>query len=274
MIEEQHGVQAILAMLDGYRRGVSNEQLVRDVLRTTPEALDEDFDRWFRQRYANALAAVPANAEVIPPSLPVPVEQLRDLVARSPSDYPLRVTYGRRLLEEGRTEAAEEELRTALRLWPEYGGPENAYAYLARIHRERGELEQAAAALHALSERDESAYTVLLEEAKIRQEMGDRAGEAAALARAQQVSPYDISTHQRLATLYAELNDGRGAVRERTAVLALNPVDRAGAHLELAKAYILAGDRAAARTQVLRALEIAPAFTEAQDLLLQLRGGP
>jgi tetratricopeptide (TPR) repeat protein len=274
MIEDRHGVQAILAMMDGYRRGVSNEQLVRDVLRTTPEQLDEDFDRWFRQRYANALTAVTANTEPIPPTLPVPVEQLRDLVARSPNDYVLRVALGRRLLEEEQLAAAEEELRTALRLWPEYGGPDSAYGYLARIHRQRGQLQLAAAALHAMSERDQDSYAVLLEEAKIRQEMGDKAGEAAALARAQQVFPYEIESHQRLAVLYAEAGNGAGAVRERAAVLALNPVDRAGAYLELAKAHILAGDRGAARTQVLRALEIAPGFAEAQELLLQLRGGP
>jgi tetratricopeptide (TPR) repeat protein len=274
MIEERNGVQAILAMMDGYRRGISNEQLVRDVLRTTPEQLDEDFDRWFRQRYANALTAVTANTEPIPPTLPVPVDQLRDLVARSPNDYMLRVTLGRRLLEEEQLTAAEEELKTALRLWPEYGGPDSAYGYLARVHRLRGELQLAAAAMHAMSERDQDSYAVLLEEAKIRQELGDKAGEAAALARAQQVFPYEIESHQRLATLYTEARDGAGAVRERAAVLALNPVDKAGAHLELAKAHILAGDRAAARTQVLRALEIAPGFAEAQELLLQLRGGP
>jgi len=61
-------------------------------------------------------------------------------------------------------------------------------------------------------------------------------------------------------------------VRERTAILALNPVDKAGAHYGLAQALFRAGDRAGARTQVLRALEIAPAYPEAQQLLLQLRG--
>src|SRR6185503_19526186 len=124
-----------LAMMDGYKRGLSQEQVIRDVLRTTPEALDKDFDSWFRQRYAQALSAVSAQTEPIPPTLPVPVEQLRDLVAKSPNDYVLRVAYGRRLLEEEQLPQAEEQLRTALRMWPDYGGPESAYGYLARIHR-------------------------------------------------------------------------------------------------------------------------------------------
>jgi cellulose synthase operon protein C len=60
-------------------------------------------------------------------------------------------------------------------------------------------------------------------------------------------------------------------VRERRAILALDPVNRADAHYHLAVALLAAGDRAEARREVLRALEIAPNFADAQDLLLRLR---
>jgi Tfp pilus assembly protein PilF len=55
--------------------------------------------------------------------------------------------------------------------------------------------------------------------------------------------------------------------------VALNPVDRAEALYQLALAYRDAGDTAGARREVLRALEQAPAFEKAQDLLLALRQG-
>jgi Tfp pilus assembly protein PilF len=61
-------------------------------------------------------------------------------------------------------------------------------------------------------------------------------------------------------------------VRERRAIIALDPVDRAAAEYRLARAYLLAGDRAEARRAVLRALERAPNYQEAQELLLELRG--
>ena len=64
-----------------------------------------------------------------------------------------------------------------------------------------------------------------------------------------------------------------GAVRARQAVLALGPTDRADAHYRLAAAMAAAGDKAGARSQVLRALEIAPSFDAALELLLELRGG-
>ena len=59
----------------------------------------------------------------------------------------------------------------------------------------------------------------------------------------------------------------------REALVALNPVDQAEARYQLALAHFQAGDRDAARREVLRALEIAPNFERAQELLLRIRGG-
>ena len=53
--------------------------------------------------------------------------------------------------------------------------------------------------------------------------------------------------------------------------MALDPVDRAEAHYQLARAHARAGDRSSAREQILYALEIAPNYFEAQELLLTLR---
>ena len=270
MIEAQHGVDAILAMMRGYREGRSTEQLVEDVLRTTPEALDEQFDRWFRERYALPLQSIDARTE--PPAFNAPVAELERLVAQRPNDYAARLALGRRLFEEGQIDAAEPHLREALRMFPEYAGPDAPNVYLAQIHRQRGNNQLAAEALKAQADLDESAFELLLGEAEIRRELNERPAELTALSRAIQVFPFEVEGHQRLAELYAEAGDAAGAVRERTAILALDPVDKAGAHYELARALLQSGDRAAARTQVLRALEIAPAYPAAQQLLLEIRG--
>ena len=52
--------------------------------------------------------------------------------------------------------------------------------------------------------------------------------------------------------------------------IALGPVDGAAAHTDLAESYLKAGRRAEARKQTLAALEIAPSYERAQDLLLSL----
>ena len=98
------------------------------------------------------------------------------------------------------------------------------------------------------------------------------AGAAAALERAMFISPYDGALHVRLANHYGRLGDKTKAVRERQAVVALNPVDRAEALYQLALAYYQAGETQAARREVLRALEDAPNFERAQELLLRLQG--
>jgi len=60
------------------------------------------------------------------------------------------------------------------------------------------------------------------------------------------------------------------AVREFKAVVAMNPVDQAAAYTDLAESYCQSGKRAEARRQTLAALEIAPSYERAQDLLLKL----
>ena len=61
-----------------------------------------------------------------------------------------------------------------------------------------------------------------------------------------------------------------GAIREYTAVVALNPLDKAGAHFNLAQAYYASGQRDKAEESVLAALEAAPGYRPAQKLLLEI----
>ncbi len=63
-------------------------------------------------------------------------------------------------------------------------------------------------------------------------------------------------------------------MRERAAVVALAPVDMAEARYRLALAQARAGEREAARQEVLRSLEIAPTYARALELLLELRAAP
>jgi len=80
----------------------------------------------------------------------------------------------------------------------------------------------------------------------------------------------EMELHARLADLYVGLGRWGGAIRERQAVIALHPVDRAEAQYQLAKAYYDSGDVANARRTLLRALENAPNFQKAQELLLEI----
>ena len=154
---------------------------------------------------------------------------------------------------------------------PDYGGPESPYYYLARIHRAQGDLDRALGALRRLDTISESHYDALLLQADILDELGRPAESADALDRAALIWPYELELHERLAGLHEALGNLPAAVRERLAVVALNPPDRAEAYYLLAVAQHAAGDPASARRSVMNALEIAPNYDEALELLLLVR---
>jgi tetratricopeptide (TPR) repeat protein len=143
---------------------------------------------------------------------------------------------------------------------------------LFEIHSSAGDTAAAVAALRAHVALRESDYDAHIALADLLERTGDEAGAADVLERAMYVHPYDAAVHDRMARLYSATGRHAKAVRERRAIVALNPVNRADALYRLAAALFAAGDRTEARRQVLRSLEIAPNYVEAQQLLLRLQG--
>jgi Flp pilus assembly protein TadD len=141
------------------------------------------------------------------------------------------------------------------------------------IHKEKGDLRRAAEELKGFTAINERHYRARVELATALEALGDAAGAAAALDQALYIAPFEPSLHERLAGLYARLGDRARVVRARRSLVALRPVDRPEALYQLAVALLEAGDAAAARREVLRALELAPSFQRAQELLLRLHEG-
>src|SRR5207245_3616620 len=87
------------------------------------------------------------------------------------------------------------------------------------------------------------------------------------------LDPFDADAHTNRGRLALQRNEADTAAREFRTVLALGPVDRAAAYTDLAESYFKGGKRAEAKKQTLAALEIAPNYERAQDLLLKIVGG-
>ena len=92
-----------------------------------------------------------------------------------------------------------------------------------------------------------------------------------ALERMLWIWPYDPATHVKLAEAASRAGMPGKALRERRVIIALGPSDLLGARVDLARALLASGDRAAARREVLGVLEQAPTYEKAQTLLLELR---
>ncbi len=279
-IAATRGEEALVEMLRSYGRGLPGDEVLRTVLGMEPEALDRDFERWMRERYAGPLAALsgddrrgpPAGVPgLLPPGLPSPEEAGR-MAAERPGDFRAQLLYGTVLFQAERFREAAPVLERARALFPDYGGGDGPDWMLARIHLREGDRQEAREALERLLALNENHLEGARALAGLLREGGDLEGADRALVRAVEIHPFDPEVHRER----AGVNEARGAwdgvVSARRAILALAPVDRAEAHYELARALAETGDAAEARRQVLRALEVAPAYQAAQELLLRLRG--
>jgi cellulose synthase operon protein C len=270
MIERDHGIAAIRAMLRAYGEGRENEAVVREVLRVDMPTLDARFDAYMKERFGRALDALPMQR--LMDRGPAGLLGSADVENAAPDDYIAQIVMGRRLLEVGHVDEAIRHLERAGALFPDNAAPDGAWDFLARAYRMKDDTEREAEALRRLTALQESNYMANTRLAELRRAAGDAAGERAALERAVWISPFDPDVHTRLAELHRDAGDHAAAVRERRAVVALRPVDRAEALYQLALAEFEAGQREAARRSVLRALEIAPGYERAQELLLRISG--
>jgi cellulose synthase operon protein C len=271
VIEDRYGFSAIRAMLDGYREGRTTAELFESVLGCPLSDFDDDFDSYLHDRFRSPLQGLAEFGEPLPAG--ADLDALEAFVRSHPGDLIARIRLGATLIGEERFADAKLHLGEALRIFPEYGGPDSPYWHLAQIHRAEGETEQAVTALARLNELSESNYRALVLQADLLEELGRPEEEAAVLGKAVLVWPYEIALHTRLAELRAAVGAFSGAAQERAAVVALKPTDMADAYYQLALAHKDADDPAAARRAVLRALSIAPNYEAALELLLLLRGG-
>lgn len=271
LIEDRWGFGAIREMLEGYRRGEAPDALFETVLGIPIERFDETFAGHMRERFARALRGLPGTGDR--PASDAPLSALEAFTATRPDDFATRLVLGARLAAEGRPGDAERHLRAAADIFPEYAGPDSPWLQLAAIDRERGDMAAAADKLARYDAIAESSYRTRLERAEILRDLGRHAEAAAVLGEAVLIWPYDLELHRQLGDRYQELGDFTEEVLQRRAVVALRPTDRAEAYYLLARAEWHAGDAAAARRSVLRALEVAPNYDEALQLLLELRRG-
>jgi len=270
LIAAERGFDALVAMLRAFGEGRETPAVFRDVLGTDLDAFDRRFTAWLEERFATQLAALASHgdAQTGPPTRVGTAERAR----RNPGDFFAQLAMGQQLIRDDQPAAAVPYLERAKALFPEYAEDDGPYRLLAQAARQRGDLPRAAAELTAMMAINERAYDARLELAEVVLALGDSAAALRALDDALYIDPTELGVHTRLAELAEWRGDARLAVRERRAIVALDPADPADAYYRLARAELRAGDRDAARHAVLRALELAPGFDAALEFLLELRG--
>ncbi|PYS67979.1 MAG: hypothetical protein DMF69_21515 [Acidobacteria bacterium] len=186
--------------------------------------------------------------------------------------FALRLRAGDLLSADGDTAGASAHYKRAIELFPYFTGQGNAYDSLAKILEQKGDVAGAADTLEALIKVDENNYEAMRTLSRLRLAQGDKARALEALRQSFFVAPFDYGLHTRAGELSVELKDNAQALAEFQVTLALQPPNIAEANFNVASAFYSLGRQPEAKKSVLRALEAAPRYERAQELLLKIVG--
>ncbi len=274
MIEERFGFEKIKQSLRLFAENKSSEEVFSTVLGLDSVQLDAEYARFIDARMKDIAPHVnfppPDSAFGKQADARLEKSELSRILADHPSDFFANLQMGVLLRREGDYAGAEDCLRRAQKVFPQYVERGNPYQVLGQMYLELKREDDALAQFTAWSRLDGSALEPLLQAAEIHSRRKDWAAAAEMLELAVYINPYDLSLQKRLGEAAMESGKWPLAIAAYKALVALNPSDRAGSHYDLARALAASGDHKAAKREVVRALEIAPSFIKAQELLLKL----
>jgi len=267
-IAEKYGFDAILRMLALYREKARTPDVLQQVLKLTESDFDREFSAYIEARVRplqqalstqNNIAASLSKAEVLK-------------MLATQDTFALRIRAAELLAADGDTEAAVTHYIRALELFPYVTGAGNPYESLAKLLEQKGDQAQAAKVLEGLVKTDENNLEALKTIARLRLALGERKQALDALQASFYISPFDYKLHTQAGELSIELKDYGKALTEFQVALALAPPNVAEANYNVAAAYHALGRQPDAKRAVLRALEAAPRYEKAQELLLRIVG--
>jgi cellulose synthase operon protein C len=158
----------------------------------------------------------------------------------------------------------------AAELVPSAVGPSSPRAQMAALAERAGDFPRALRELKALLADDHTNIEAARRLVPLARRLGDQGALALAFDRIVTLDPFDSATHSAYGRLAVERRDMVLAAREFRAAVDAGPVDPVPAQCDLADALLASGDRTGARQAVLVALEAAPTYERAQQLLLRI----
>ena len=278
-IIDQHGEPALQTLIRAYGDGLETDAALArigldfDTLQASFDAAVETQFGALRQAL-DAPEAEPETAGEGPDAAAVEdaadrLVVLQGLAAEHEGSYQLQVALGRALYAADDLDAARVAFEHAVELAPMATGFDSPRGILARIAEQQGDREAAMRHLERLLDYDETSLDAARLLAALAEEASDNTRLRHAYERVNEIDPFDPIPHQALGRF--AMADGRHdvATLEFEVALALGPVDRVAAHSDLAENLLASGEYDAAKRHAMAALEIAPTYERAQELLLR-----
>jgi cellulose synthase operon protein C len=243
-ITQKWGNGAILGMIHSYADRKTTEQAIEENLHETPVNFDKSFLVWLGQQTGNTV--------------------------RHFDEWKQGLKAARADLQNGKKDEAIREGLMIRDYYPDYVGNESDYELTGEAYIGKGDRAAAIRALEQYRDKGGRNVSTLKKLAVLEQESGQPKNSENTLRKLTYIYPEDEELHRKLGGLLLDRGDAGAAIREYQAVLQLQPGDPAESHYDLAKALSAAHRMQEAKDQVLLALEAAPDFKPAQQLLLQL----
>jgi tetratricopeptide (TPR) repeat protein len=243
-IAGHYGQAALERMLDEFAAGKTTVQAIQTALAISPTQFDTEFAGYVERE----LGAV-----------------VDGLEAWQGAQAELHETVQS---EDWRLVAAK--AAAAIELYPDYVDEGSPYIAKARAHRELGETALGTDTLLEYRRRGGHDPDALIALARALGSAGRDEESIDVYEDVLMVAPLRSQVHLDFGDQLAKANRPSEALVEYKALLAMDPQDLAEAHYRVAKTYVALEDKAKGREHLLYALEIAPHYREAQQLLLEV----
>lgn len=287
-IAKEYGFPKLVELIDQYALIKEDQDRFSEVFEMTINEFDAGFRNWITQRvneinvYAHTedvpdegeghghgirenssaiLAELYNNASL--------KQHMRSRIEENARDFQAYLQLGIVLFKEEAFEEARSYLEIAHEMLPSYTGYPSPALVLAQIYEREGNREMQLQWLETLMESLQHDYgsAIILAESALAANDFERA--AYFIDRAIQVDPYRQDVHELKARYALAVDDSQLAVTEYEVLMKLEISDPVEARTNLAEAYLKNGQISEAKQNILYALEQAPSFVRAQQLLLE-----
>ncbi|MEN9661243.1 MAG: hypothetical protein RL324_192 [Verrucomicrobiota bacterium] len=198
--------------------------------------------------------------------------QLADWLTRNPDNYYGLLTQARRFVTSKNWEKAKPILQRLVQLYPAQAGSGSAYPMLAATLRGLDETEAERALLMTYSDLDDTATEAYARGMELASASRDWPAVKHLAERYLAVNPLVAPPHRFLAKAALETADNVTGIAANRVLLQLDPPNPADVHFQLAT-FLQRSGNTEARRQVLQALEEAPRYREALQLLDEINRG-
>jgi len=264
-----NGDAGVRTLLKAYADGANDTDAFAKAFGKSIDDVEKSFAAFVQQKYG-ALSAAMAD----PPST-VDADNIPGLRARAaaaPGNFASQWTLGRALVQAGDAAGARPVLDRAAQLAPEMQGDASPHALLAAIAEKEGDLTRARRELRALLKYDHTNVEAARKLAKLGADAKADEDEDVGLRLVADLQPFDVEVHSLLGKRELAKGHQETALVEFQAALALRPPNLAEAHTDVGEVLLALGRKDEAKKAAISALQEAPTYARAQDLLLAAIG--